>query len=184
MNNGVLHYDEMIPTGPGSPLIIADLSSAVDQGSERICLEIECDETGTDFQVRFWEDETMVNWERGARLIHCYSQLESLKTISDNWNGFGSDAPNEDALNTARDILMTFYEEHFLPKSIVISPSAEEGVTFSISNGKKTAAIESFNSGEIIAVTYDGQDEPNAWEIIDSKKEITVAIGRIHEFIG
>jgi hypothetical protein len=72
-------------------------------------------------------------------------------------------APNEAAKESARKILDALFSINLRPVSI--SPSSDEGVTFTFLSGSLMAALETYNSGETIAILTVKGEEPDVWEV-------------------
>jgi hypothetical protein len=109
-------------------------------------------------------------------------QLDRLKNLNDDWNGYGSAAPNYDAISTAQNIIDELREMDFVPENV--ASSSEGGVGISFLKGGKRALIECYNDGEIASITFEGEKEPTIWEISNGRLEIRNALDRIYEFIN
>jgi hypothetical protein len=106
--------------------------------------------------------------------------LDSLQQIPVDWNGYGSEPPNEVSVTNARSVFTAVNNLGYLPTSV--SASAEGGVGISFINGNRYADIECFNTGEIWAVTSDGTGNPQVWRVA-SPEEIVTALETIRGFI-
>ncbi|NQU08600.1 MAG: hypothetical protein HQ583_08565 [Candidatus Abyssubacteria bacterium] len=112
------------------------------------------------------------------------NELGEMGNLSDNWNGYGSEAPNEIALGTAENILhcLQQMEIDLEPDSVV--PSAEDGIGIVFSNGNRQALIECSNEDEIVAVTYGKNTETQAWPVPNSTIEIKETLNWINAYIN
>ena len=110
------------------------------------------------------------------------SQLQALCNLPSNWNSYGAEPPNEEALCWAKVALKTMNFMGISPAKLV--PSAEDGISIVFINGEKYADIECFNSGEILGVISDGQGKPQVWEIKPDSKSIKTALEKIREYIS
>lgn len=82
----------------------------------------------------------MGSWEKHRE------QIGGFRLLEDDWNGYGSEKPNERALMMAEAVLKSLQGHNLEPS--LIAPSAENGVAFSFSNGDKYAILECYNNGE------------------------------------
>lgn len=110
-----------------------------------------------------------------------YRQLDEFKELQDNWNGYGSEAPNNIALTLSHELGDILHEREFEPTRVL--PSAEEGVGVSFASGEKRAIIECFNDGDVVAVTYEDDGEPRVWEVGSSEVDLREAVDHIYDFI-
>ena len=108
-------------------------------------------------------------------------QLEQLRTLSDNWNGLGSEAPNGLALWNAQTIFDVLHEVGMVPYQI--AASAEEGVSFSFVKDEKYALIECYNDGDILVAFSDSNGKRSIWMIDNTNKEIKDALERIGIYV-
>lgn len=90
-------------------------------------------------------------------------ELKAARTVRDDWNGYGSRAPNSTALYWAEEILTCLWELDLKPAHI--SPSADDGIALAFVRPGRYADIECFNSGEILGVVSDREEEVNVWEL-------------------
>lgn len=113
--------------------------------------------------------------------------LESIRTVEElgnlpiNWDSYGANPPNSTALRWGKTVLEILFNINFPPNRIM--PSADEGIGICFINGKKYADIECFNTGEIVAVTSDGQGNPNVWEVNPDREEIKNSLDRIRVYL-
>jgi hypothetical protein len=90
-------------------------------------------------------------------------KINAMSKLSPNWDTYEAEPPSTEAMNLARELLVLAEREKFLPTDAVAS--AEGGVALSFTVGDRYADIECLNSGEILAVTVVGQQEPYVWEV-------------------
>jgi hypothetical protein len=123
------------------------------------------------------------NVDRAASwILKFQNQLKSFRTLKDNWNGYGSSAPNSIALINSQTVLDILHQMNFPP--MAIAPSAEDGIAISFTKANKNAIIECYNDGDILAITYKGAKELELMEIGDSTSEIAEALDRrIYNFL-
>jgi hypothetical protein len=95
--------------------------------------------------------------------IEIDATLQRLELLPNNWNGSGSENPSPAAVSIARDIAHAFITYGLIPDAI--APSPEGGVAVCFIRDRKYADIECFNSGDILAVRYSANEEPEAWVI-------------------
>ena len=115
-----------------------------------------------------------VSWLSRSR-----KSLDSMGMLPDNWNGYGSVAPNRIALYYAAQILDVLAVMGFAPANVV--PSADNGVGISFRKGERYALIESYNSGEMAAVLSLSAGLPEAWDVFPWTVKETLE--RIYEHI-
>lgn len=98
------------------------------------------------------------------------TELNKMKDMEYNWDGFESDPPNLLAIRTASEVLYSLHDVQLRPTSI--NPSAEEGVAISFFNKGKYAIIECYNDGDIIMACSDSQNRRKVWEFNGQQDEI------------
>jgi hypothetical protein len=108
-------------------------------------------------------------------------QLDEMRHLPDNWNGYGSAPPNHVAIRNSLEALYLTLEMDFPPSQVV--PSAQEGVGISFASGEKRAIIECFNDGDIVVIKYEGDSDPEVREIGGSREEIKDSLLFIYDFI-
>ena len=116
-----------------------------------------------------------------AWFLESIRTLEELGNLPTNWDSYGANPPNSTALVWGRTVLEVLLNMNFPPTRIL--PSVEEGVGICFISGKKYADIECFNTGEIVAVTSDGQGNPNVWEVNPDRKELKNSLDRIRVYL-
>jgi len=117
---------------------------------------------------------------RNSRLRVDDAVIDSFRRLGNDWNGQGSEVPNNHAVFCSHRALETFHSFGLLP--VRIAPSAEGGVGFVFGRGIKVATVEYLNSGEAVAVTSDGAGNITAWEL-KATKSLRTAANRIREFL-
>jgi hypothetical protein len=110
------------------------------------------------------------------------AKLSSMRTLSDNWNGYGSAAPNRDAIRNAEGVINILHQKGY--EAHRISPSADEGIAISFLKGERYAFIECYNDGDIAAAVFQKQGEPVTWDCGGSDSELTETIERIFEYLN
>ncbi|MCL1468907.1 hypothetical protein [Argonema galeatum] len=116
-----------------------------------------------------------------AWFLKSIRKLQKLENLPANWDSYGANPPNSIALLWGRKSLTVLFEMNFPPTQI--TPSVEEGIGICFIRGKKYADIECFNTGEILAVTSDGQGNPNVWEVNPSREELKNSLERIRVYL-
>jgi len=104
-------------------------------------------------------------------------KLNDMDFIAPNWDSYGAPPPGREARNCAREILILLQRQSLPPSAIV--PSSEGGVAICFLESGAYADIECLNTGEILAVTYKGNDEPYVWDVGLEEAAIRNAIERI-----
>jgi hypothetical protein len=108
-------------------------------------------------------------------------KLQELAHLSHNWDSYGAEPPNSLVIERALECLKNLQEINFSPTKI--TPSVENGIGISFVSGKKYADIEYFNTGEVLAVTSNGQGNPTVWEIDLNEQELKSALDKIRDFL-
>jgi hypothetical protein len=149
-------------------------------------------------QVHQNSDRSIVNASKGERFaynprqtvfpfrenlsIHLVNEVLSkwgqMRRLRPNWDGRGTEVPNDKALYLALKILLDMLEQSILPDRIM--PSAEGGVAIVFARANYYADVECFNSGEVGAVIMDGKNEPVVWEVKPNTLRETLSKIRDH----
>ena len=114
-------------------------------------------------------------------ILKFQNQLKSFRSLKDDWNGYGSLAPNNIAIRNSQTVLDILHVLNYSPSSVL--PSAEDGIAISFCNGKKRAIIECYNDGNIAAAIYEIDSEPLVWNVGISEEDIKESVNRIYDFI-
>lgn len=104
-------------------------------------------------------------------------QLSGVAVLRPNWDSYGAEVPNDRAKEVAERVLDLLRHSWFPPTRVVAS--SEGGIGICFVQGDKYADLECFNTGEIVAVSYRGMEEPHVWEVPIQTENITEAIDRI-----
>jgi hypothetical protein len=126
-------------------------------------------------EVNYQSPETL-DW-----IAESYKKLIALSDLSANWDSYGAESPNDTALNWTKEVLRILFHLDFPPTKI--TPSVENGVGISFICNNKYADIECFNEGDILAITSDGQGNPEVWEVEATTLGITSTIEKIRVFL-
>ena len=116
----------------------------------------------------FWH--TKASFEARAR-------LNGASVLGRGWDTYDAEAPNNEARKLA-DKVLDLLEAALLPP-VRLVPSVEGGIALSFISGDSRAGIEIYNTGEIAAATWCGQDTPIVWELADSESALRKAIEEI-----
>lgn len=116
-------------------------------------------------------------WELKARIGAARDRLTQTSMLQQGWDTYGAEPPNEMARVLAARVL-ALLEVAVLPPTRLL-PSAEGGIALAFARGNGRAEIEIYNTGEIAAVAYSGDDEPTAWDLDESDAAIKSTIERI-----
>jgi hypothetical protein len=123
-------------------------------------------------QIRMWRQSWLQTLE---------AKLSSMRTLSDNWNGYGSAAPNKDAFRNAEDLIMVLHQKGLEPSRI--APSAEEGIALTFMSGQKRAIIECYNNGGITAAVFQKGMQSEVWTLGTSTQDLEEAVDRIFAYL-
>jgi hypothetical protein len=124
-------------------------------------------------------ENVIPNWQKEFSY-----KLQELRQLPDNWNGYGSAAPNKKAKQNVQAVLAVLHgmEESLTPAGI--SASAEEGIAITFEKGKQYGFVECFNDGDIVAAYSDGKGKRKIWLVRDLDKGIEDALGIIGDFLN
>lgn len=114
-----------------------------------------------------------------AHIWEFIKTVEEMESLHQDWNGHGSEPPDQWAREMAESILLTSTNV-ITPNRV--APSAQGGIGICFYRDNKYADIECFNSGEILATTSDGSGRPDVWEV--KPGEIPEALKRIAAYIS
>jgi hypothetical protein len=104
---------------------------------------------------------------------------EIYRTVGPDWNGYGSEGPNELSRDIAQMILLSSGNV-IVPNRV--APSAQGGIGICFYRGQKYADIECLNTGEILATISDGTSRPDVWVVKPSESK--GALERIGQYIA
>lgn len=114
------------------------------------------------------------------RIYHLQKSLEALLKIEADWNGYGSEPPNALAIALAKQAVLSGAKFNLIPDRAVASTSGGAGICFYARD--RYADLEFFNTGEIVAMTSDGRNPPDVWELTPDK--IDLALTTIREYLS
>ena len=135
------------------------------------------DEKGLKYiYIEGWEVHRVPAW-----ISLFQNQLNSFRNLQNNWNRYGSLAPNSIAIRNSQTVIDNLHILNLSPSSI--APSAEDGIAISFYKGKKRAIIECYNDGNIAAAMYRINSEPLCWNVGISEEDIKETVNRIYDFI-
>lgn len=126
-------------------------------------------------------------FDETERLVRHQSQstiqlLSSLLALKDDWNGYGSPAPNSVAHQNARRVIE---ELHQLGRSSDrIAPSADGGIEIYLSRNKNYCSIECFNDGTIVGGTSDRAGRIQTWSSSTEASELGPRIQESLDFVN
>jgi hypothetical protein len=113
---------------------------------------------------RFYEDKNIFN--------QLQTVVEELINVNANWNSYGSESPNSEAIKESKDVLRLLRSHLLVPERVL--PSAEGGVTFTfVSETPARGAIEVLNNSEAYVLLYDlqGNSKVNEWPRADRERQ-------------
>lgn len=105
--------------------------------------------------------------------------LQQLAELTSGWDGYGAEPPVATSICKAKQIIEALGVLSLAPSNIVAS--VEGGVAITFRRKDKYADIECLNSGEVLAVTSDGRNEPAVWEV--EPGGVNQTLERIREYI-
>jgi hypothetical protein len=116
-------------------------------------------------------------WQMKASFGALRASLKDISALPAGWDTYGAEAPNERSRKLASKVLDILELCNLLPDRL--SPSAEGGIAFSFVDGDNRAGIEVYNTGEIAAAIWSGQNPPIVWESEHSETALKRAIEQI-----
>ncbi len=130
-------------------------------------------------------DSPKVMYERTSLVVDPQWQafaakVESLQSLEFDWNGQGSEPPNEISRGFAEKVLDGLEKIAFPPNQI--SPSAEGGVFIAFAKRHRYANIEAFNTGEALALVENADGTPDIWDVTDENLETSLA--KIRDYLN
>lgn len=129
-----------------------------------------------------------LNADVGGRLVprnyrEMLTKLDGMKNMKDDWNGYGSLAPNSQALLNARLVFEGLQQSENVLTPSLLAPSAENGVGISFMSAERRALIECYNTGRILMAEINGE-KLNFVPIRADKQGIKRALERLYEFLN
>jgi hypothetical protein len=121
-------------------------------------------------------------WQTKIKFDNFREKLQSTASLSDNWNTYGSEAPNQIARKLASTILQGLEKESLAPSSLL--PSGEGGITISFVSGVKRAVLETYNTGEVVGAKYSAAEQPEVWEFELTESRLLDAIEQIRVYLA
>ncbi len=124
--------------------------------------------------------DTQIGRIPNAQIESLFAAIDGLARLRKNWNTYGAEPPNAAAISNAKNVLERCIFMGIVPTKVLAS--AEEGVAVIFDDGEKYADIESFNTGEILAIISNRHSEPVVWTIDSDTTDS--ALERIREFLS
>jgi len=106
-------------------------------------------------------------------------ELEAMRQLEANWDGRGSEAPNDLALANSKRVLLQLSDLGFPPRSINASAGDGIAIYFLGPNGQR-ADMEMYNSGEIVA-TIGEPDSGRTFELANDESDIKGALEEMRQ---
>lgn len=114
-------------------------------------------------------------------LIDAEAALDRISKMERDWDSYGAEPPDANAVRASKEILEELAGSLILPSTIV--PSAEGGVSIYFMTGHRTVYIESYNQGSQTLVMYDQDGTAEVLEIGPDIPRTDVA-DRILAYLG
>ena len=121
-------------------------------------------------------------WQSKIKFDNFREKLQSTANLSENWNTYGSEPPNEIARQLASMILQGLEMESLAPSSLL--PSGEGGITISFVSGVKRAMLETYNTGEVVGAKYSAGEQPEVLEFELTESRLRDAIEQIRVYLA
>jgi hypothetical protein len=154
-------------------------SAAIDFASSAITRREEADRQR---RLNFFGQPITMKYFMQLAQIHIFEKaeqkLKDMNKLLPNWNSYGAEPPSEESRARAMKVLAVLQEQSFPPTKVV--PSSEGGIAICFIRDDRYADIEFLNTGENLAVTYRGAEEPTVWPIEDEMLNLTIDQIRRH----
>jgi hypothetical protein len=138
--------------------------------------ETKIDLPKTEELLKLLQKTKNISWQNSFK-----TKLKEFRQLTDNWNGYGSSAPNRIAIGSCETILNILHEKNFQPSTIYAS--AQDGVTITFAVDQRRGILECYNDGDIISFVYQGDNPAEIREIGNSVSDLREEITRIEEFV-
>ena len=119
--------------------------------------------------------------DRPSWLPQALRSISKLRQLDADWDSYGAEAPNEDAIQLARDLTCGLPEDS---KPSQIGASAEGGVCVSFFNDDRYGDVECFNTGEVLAAITKRGEDTEVWAVNPTSEAMREAVDRVRAFIG
>ncbi len=119
--------------------------------------------------------------QRSLRIQKCLTQLEQTKNVKENWDSYGAPAPSLTAIQSAIPLITSCFSTDCIPDDI--GAMVEGGITVSFMKNNKYAAVEFYNSGEVVAL-LSRPINSDIWEPQMNALGIGKLIHQIRNFLG
>jgi hypothetical protein len=104
-------------------------------------------------------------------------RLHRTLFLERDWDTYGAEPPSERARTSAGWVLQQLEYASLPPTRLM--PLADGGIAMSFVEGENRAEIEVYNSGEVAAAVYSGEQEPVVWELANAGPTLRQAIDQI-----
>jgi hypothetical protein len=133
----------------------------------------------------FWVVPFPTAYRGSAETLHSadalFARIDTLTQLPDDWNTYGAQAPSARVAAWAKRAVRIADWLNISPAAVI--PSAENGLGLAFRRGRRYADIEFLNSGDVLAVTSDGNGTPTAWEVDRSEQGIVDALKAIRDYL-
>jgi hypothetical protein len=109
-------------------------------------------------------------------------KLDELGDLEVGWDSYDAPPPDACACDWAREALRLLAAGVGFPPTR-LAASGEGGIAISWRSGRRTANVEFFNTGEILAAASDDMGHPEVWEVRPDSDDLARAMETIREFI-
>jgi len=137
------------------PAIYGELQSSSQSGEQRIDLIF------LDQLLKTSDLSTYHTLEHRYALL--FDELASLRSLTPNWDTYGAAPPSDRAIQDAQTALSALRLLGAQPSAI--RPSAEGGIGICFTADNAYAHLEFLNDGEVHALAYSAQRQPESWQI-------------------
>ncbi len=114
--------------------------------------------SGSQYEI----DRNFESFDQNIKFRNKIALIKSFRNYPKDWDSFGTEPPNETAVNNSIDALEILTHHELLPDKI--SPSSEEGIIFEFLINSNYYLLEFCNDGDIIFLKRENEN-PNVFEI-------------------
>jgi hypothetical protein len=108
-------------------------------------------------------------------------QIEESRKVQANWDSYNAPAPTPQSIDATLPFIRVCYLEQLIPDDY--GAMAEGGITVSFMKNGRYAAVEFYNSGEMVALLSRPVDS-DVWEFSSNILEFQKVIRQIRHFLG
>lgn len=117
----------------------------------------------------------------GQITVKFENELDALKVLPNNWDGYGAEKPTAEAIERLTKILTTFVREGLLPARILASAMGGAGLIFTASD--RVVTIQVLNNGVTTLALKSGSDLSRR-SLVQEKKSLRPITRAVKAFLN